>query len=221
MDFKLNVLNTEELTEVKRQPVDFETYFDEMDLSEPEKEERKKMAAEINILLIYIFGLISKMTESGYIDEAYVRSELRNGYANIVNTNDFARSKKLENDINKYINDAIDVFTDDVLSKTYANIEDPWYLSDERATYIAANDTNSLRNFNDYVVAKKSGKKKKRWVTKMDARVRKTHKAANGRLVDIDKPFIVGTSKLMFPCDTSLGASMNEIANCRCVCKYQ
>lgn len=220
MDFKLNVLQTEEVPGTKRQPINFETYFDEMDLSEPEKEVRKRMAAEINLLLVYIFGLIVKMAESGYIDQGYVRSELKTGLTNIVNANDLA-SVKLGDDAMKYTENAIDTFTDDTLEKTYANLDDPWYLSDERATYIAANSTNSLRNLDDYIIAKKSGKKKKRWVTKMDLRVRKTHKITNGKLVDIDKPFVIGTSRLMFPCDTSLGASMSEIANCRCVCKYE
>ena len=170
--------------------------------------------------LVYIFGLIVKMAESGYIDQGYVRSELKTGLTNIVNANDLA-SVKLGDDAMKYTENAIDTFTDDTLEKTYENLDDPWYLSDERATYIAANSTNSLRNLDDYIIAKKSGKKKKRWVTKMDLRVRKTHKITNGKLVDIDKPFVIGTSRLMFPCDTSLGASMSEIANCRCVCKYE
>ena len=65
-----------------------------------------------------------------------------------------------------------------------------------------------------------SGKTKKRWKTFGDSRVRGTHRAAAGQTVPLDQPFIVGNSRLMFPCDSSLGASPAEIVNCRCTIEY-
>lgn len=61
---------------------------------------------------------------------------------------------------------------------------------------------------------------KKQWVTMGDAKVRASHRAVNGQVQNIDQPFQVGTSLLMYPGDSSLGASLGEIINCRCWVRY-
>lgn len=53
-----------------------------------------------------------------------------------------------------------------------------------------------------------------------DQRVRKTHREVDGETIPIDEVFLVGESLMRFPKDTSLGASAEEIVNCRCVVKY-
>ena len=57
---------------------------------------------------------------------------------------------------------------------------------------------------------------KKTWVTMGDKKVRPHHQAANFQTVPENEPFIVMNERLMFPGDTSLGASMINVANCRC-----
>jgi hypothetical protein len=57
---------------------------------------------------------------------------------------------------------------------------------------------------------------KKTWVTMGDAKVRAWHKAANFQTVPVNEPFIVDGESLMRPGDTSMGASMRNIARCRC-----
>lgn len=57
------------------------------------------------------------------------------------------------------------------------------------------------------------------WVARVDdwENVRRTHKAAHGqRVPGAGTPFVVGNSYLMYPGDTSLGASLDEIMGCRC-----
>ncbi|MCP4489038.1 MAG: hypothetical protein GY820_17255 [Gammaproteobacteria bacterium] len=61
----------------------------------------------------------------------------------------------------------------------------------------------------------------KAWQTMGDKDVRPTHKAANGQTQPIDAPFQVGDSLLMYPRDTSMGASVKEIVNCRCSAVYK
>jgi uncharacterized protein with gpF-like domain len=56
----------------------------------------------------------------------------------------------------------------------------------------------------------------KLWFAILDGVTRPAHAAADGQIVPISQPFIVGGEKLMFPRDTSLGASMGNVANCRC-----
>lgn len=56
----------------------------------------------------------------------------------------------------------------------------------------------------------------KSWVTMGDKKVRDWHNEANYQTVPIAEPFIVMGELLMHPGDTSLGASMENVANCRC-----
>ena len=81
-------------------------------------------------------------------------------------------------------------------------------------------EVNEIGNLALLHAAFSSGKTKKRWKTFGDSRVRGTHREAAGQTVPLDQPFIVGNSRLMFPCDSSLGASPAEIVNCRCTVEY-
>jgi hypothetical protein len=56
--------------------------------------------------------------------------------------------------------------------------------------------------------------KGKRWRSAGGTRTRKSHRKANGQVVDLDKPFTVGSSKLMYPGDPV--GEAKEIVNCRC-----
>lgn len=60
----------------------------------------------------------------------------------------------------------------------------------------------------------------KAWSTVGDARVRKWHQDANFQKQKTNDPFIVKGELLMFPGDTSLGASMENISRCRCAAVY-
>lgn len=60
-------------------------------------------------------------------------------------------------------------------------------------------------------------KMKKRWIATTDGRVREDHLAMNGVEVNEDEPFVLPNGdKLMFPGDISLGASPENVINCRC-----
>lgn len=54
------------------------------------------------------------------------------------------------------------------------------------------------------------------WLATKDARTRHAHGMADGQRVAVDEPFIVGGEELMFPGDTSHGASGWNVYNCRC-----
>jgi len=65
-------------------------------------------------------------------------------------------------------------------------------------------------------VQQKPRRATKRWQTVGDNKVRASHRAVNGQVVDIDEPFQIGTSLLMYPGDASLGADVEEFIRCRC-----
>lgn len=56
----------------------------------------------------------------------------------------------------------------------------------------------------------------KRWIATNDSRTRHDHAMADGQIVMNDMPFEVGGEYLMFPGDSSMGASGWNIYNCRC-----
>lgn len=56
----------------------------------------------------------------------------------------------------------------------------------------------------------------KTWVTMGDKKVRPWHVRANFQTVPENEPFIVKNERLMFPGDTSLGASLDNVSGCRC-----
>lgn len=63
----------------------------------------------------------------------------------------------------------------------------------------------------------------KEWVNMGDGKVRTgkfNHVIAGGQQIKTDEPFIVSGEQLMYPGDTSLGASMGNIARCRCNALY-
>ena len=59
-------------------------------------------------------------------------------------------------------------------------------------------------------------KKQKMWFTIMDGKERPAHHAAFGQIVNFDALYTVGGEKLMYPRDTTNGATVGNIVNCRC-----
>ena len=57
------------------------------------------------------------------------------------------------------------------------------------------------------------------WIATKDHRTRKWHGKADGQRVGMEEAFTIGGEKLMFPGDTSHGASGWNIYNCRCSVK--
>lgn len=63
-------------------------------------------------------------------------------------------------------------------------------------------------------------KGKKEWFTVSDGKVRPSHVLAHGQVRYRDIPFKVGGQFLRYPGDTSLGASVGNVAYCRCAALY-
>ena len=101
----------------------------------------------------------------------------------------------------------------DSIMKRVAKIFD---LSEKgwRAERIARTETIRAANKGSLEGYRQAGVRKKEWVTAIDERTRDWHAEADGQIVDIDKPFIVGGEALMFPGDPN-GSPGNTI-NCRC-----
>ena len=88
-------------------------------------------------------------------------------------------------------------------------------LSGYRSALIARTETHGAANFGANEAAKEVDLPLKReWVSAEDARTRQDHETANGQIVGMDEPFIVGGHALMYPGDPSGPA--DQTINCRC-----
>lgn len=195
----------------------FKRYFGEMELPEYKKEDRIELSEKIYEMMIYIFSLISTMIDSESIDVEYLYSETKKNYEEILDS---------EGLHDTYLEDYIDTFSRKMIDTTLEHIENgtdndrEYYMSSTRAIIIGTDESNTIYNYESYKTAIDNGCTMKEWISERDERVRKTHLDADGSIVEIGEPFVVGTSLMMFPKDSSLGADASEIANCRCTVKY-
>lgn len=95
-----------------------------------------------------------------------------------------------------------------------------WYSN--RAEVIARTEVVSASNLASLNAARATNLRlNKRWVATRDARTRSRHASAHGQIRPLDEPFAVGGQRLMYPGDTSLGATADNVIQCRCTQTFQ
>lgn len=201
----------DELNNPKSRAIPYEQYFGEMELTEEQKEERIKASKRIEDMMLFLFSLLSVMKEYSYENLEFVVSQVKNQYSDILSV-----SMEMDEYLNGYVND----FSEQIVETTQNHMDDEWYLSDDRAMFVAENEANTTFNYLEYKKAIESGKKKKRWITMRDRHVRHTHQLVEGKTIGINDVFLVGDSEMFYPKDATFGASAREIVNCRCSIKY-
>lgn len=188
-------------------------YFDKIEeLTEEDKEKRKKFAYEMQDILLFIFVLYLTMKDYNYVNEKYIESQLQSRYAELV--------KRYGIDIDFELSEYIKQFSEDTVNTTLKNADTPYFTSDDRAVLIAENESQNTFNRQDYINAIKSGKTKKQWVDIMDKKERETHREVGGMVIPIEEYFLVGDSLLLYPHDYSMNPEAKEVINCRCSIRY-
>ena len=196
----------------------YKEYFSKMSISDKEKQERIAFSEKMEEVVLYILALIETTIESGETKREYIQTQFYDKYLDVIASYMLIDTyiKQYAVDITKQIIDA----TFERFSSEDKSITDDYYLSNDRAMFISECEANSILNYRQYSKAVKSGKTKKKWIDVGDKRERKTHLEVGGITLPIGEPFSVGDSLLQFPKDTSLGASADEIVNCRCSIQY-
>lgn len=196
----------------------YEKYFSKMSISDKERQERIAFSEQMEEVVLYILALIETTIESGETDQEYIQTQFYDKYLDVIASYMLIDTyiKQYALDVTKQIIDA----TFERFSAENKSITDDYYLSNDRAMFISECEANSILNYRQYSKAVKAGKTKKKWIDVGDKRERKTHLEVGGITLPIDEPFSVGDSLLQFPKDTSLGASADEIVNCRCSIQY-
>ena len=170
--------------------IPYEKYFGEMELPKEEKETRIKLAENMEDEFLYVMSLMFTLQKYPTPNWETARQEF------------FDRYKK---SLNGYVTP-----NENFLA----------YMTALSYEVIDATKRNVSRSFQYDLEAIAQGKTKKQWVAIMDKKTRSTHRSADGEIIEITEPFIVGGSLLMYPRDVSLGASSSEIVGCRCSVKY-
>lgn len=227
---ELNVLaisttTFEKLNEIsgkrKQKHIDIDRYFDEMELSELDAEMRKQYARRMDEILFAILALLFMILKRNAYDKvSAIKNKLANDLLRL--TEEFTSpDTAMQNYIYRYSENFIQVtvlkaqlYTDDQEEKL------AYWFSEDRSTFNAENEANTIFNYDDYRIAKEQGMTQKQWLTMNDERVRQTHAHIDGTIIPIDALFPVGNTLMRFPKDVEMSDDMSEIVNCRCYARY-
>lgn len=228
---ELNTLSTTETTKddrrkATRKKIPIHDYFENMQISEEEKEKRVRLANLLLVDVLFLFALSRRNRDTRYLSETFQKRYLSSvkkvtepdqkmqRYIRKVCDSIVKTTLKSGKDDGKKQGEAL---TDSDVIKVS---QDSYAVSIERATSVAENEANTILNGEEYSNAVKNGCTKKRWKSYRDERVRADHADVDGQVVDISRPFRVGKYMMMYPKDDSLGAGLEEIVNCRCSVEY-
>lgn len=200
--------------------IDIDEWFDEMELDEEQKEERKELAIDIKFVLALLLLLLQADMKAGNsVDEDFYVSLGVERIMDAVNKKMPEVTQTIIGKIRAYVNTEIGLIVD----STVRNYEQPYTFSEARAVSIAVDDANALFNIKELDEAIKAGFKYKTWITMRDNKVRHSHEIADGQTVGIKDAFTVGRCKMtvprVFDKETSY-RDPKEVVNCRCVCNY-
>ena len=211
--------------ETDRKSLPYREFFGDMLLEPEEKERRIQMADDLEIIFLFLFvwtlqndGMTDAVFSQVYqavedktweIVEPYVSTERKIQLSP-------ASKQAMDNSIRDYIAKQ----TRHVVDNTDKHFADDYYTSHDRARFISENQVNGIENDAEMYEAFEGGYTSKTWVALMDKRTRDTHAEVDGTTLPIAEPFMVGDSLMLFPGDTSLDPSPEEIVNCRCHIEY-
>jgi hypothetical protein len=225
------IQNFEELNILKRRSEPFRDYFKGMGISQKQKEDRIELALSLEEILMIFFDLF----QTGIVDEVRIKQEITYSLYEVL-------TEDTDNPGGKYFDteEALDKYVKQIVNDTYdATVENmekspndydytgetPYWVSDDRAMFIAENEANALFNCKELIDAKEAGYTHKVWNVYPDNRVRQTHMDVFGATLPLDVYFEVGEARMLYPKDNvtefSTGAEHpEETVNCRCWLTY-
>lgn len=136
---------------------------------------------------------------------------------NIIAMDDLEDKKQLSRDIKSVlIAGVLAGLTISTINKNLKSVIDKNY---NQAVKIGTTETGRVESVAKFSVFEKGSnehgiKQEKEWIATLDKRTRRAHAKADGQTVPLDKPFIVGGEKMMYPRDPAGGAS--NVIRCRC-----
>ncbi len=182
----------------------FSSYFSKMEIPKEDRKKRVDCALFFYEILWYLFVMIKSDTEKNTLEsQDFYISALR---------------YRIEDEIEA--TEYVERMTQEVVETTFRHLNEEYFLSEDRAILISQNEANSVMNQQDFISAKRDGKKYKTWITEGDERVRDAHVLVDYTKIPIDEYFHVGDDLMLYPHDY-LNGSAENLVNCRCSCKYE
>ena len=202
--------------EINLRAVPYEQYFGEMGLDEEDYRRRIELAEAVEEIFVDVFGMIAYDYALGIdLDPEYYINYI------VLNYEDLLWELGIDYvDEYPWLDAHINEVANEVIEQNVDNESELWETSDDRAKVIAENEANNVYEYKNFQDAVNGGKTEKTWITIPDDRVRHTHKMISGKTIPIMNRFKVGKYEMYHPDDRSLGAGLEETANCRCWCFY-
>ena len=201
-------LRFDELNSLSRET--YERFFDVMPISKDQKTDRVLIAMALEDRFLEILSLVEirqKRNEPwlGEVIELFTLAFLA------------VATRRVDDD---EIRAKAERFGQEVGLSTFQHQGEEYMTSADRAINMAATESNAIMCYGELADAIRQGMTMKTWRTIIDGRERDWHHEVNGTTIPITEPFEVGGELLMYPLDDSLGASADNIANCRCCAIY-
>ena len=213
---ELNVFQPEKKKRSKNRAVPYKRYFGEMLLTNAEVRERIRLAELLEGAFEHLFMFMSAQKDLNEPFDTFFLIAMTVEWVR-----DAIEGFGIDLDGISYLPQYIEKLSQEVVEATINNINDSYYLSNDRAKYIAENEANTVQNGVDFGTAVAKGKTQKTWHTMEDRHVRPTHADVDNVTIPINEPFHVGSSLMMYPKDAdTFGASPEEYVNCRCTVTY-
>lgn len=189
----------------------FDEYYEPMRITEEQKRKRIELAERLDEVFIALLAEMFYAEQLGIIVNSDIYDRTRDSYLEAI-------SESIEPD---------ETLFDHAVELIYATLEvlsrhkdEEWFYSEDRARAISEGDSNYLWAYEEYGEAIDGNAQYKTWLTIMDGRERDSHAEVNGITIPIDEPFELQGGMMLFPGDDSLGASDDEIVNCRCSLEF-
>ena len=217
----------------KPRSLPFEQYFGEMPLTKSQEDERIRLARAIEAAMLYFMDAVVMYKNEGVGSDAALLSLLIAELMEAFDDNDIEQREEPENTAPDIIaallyhqpggfsaNYAVQLARELYIA-TMAHIDDPYFLSADRARLVGEEESNTVYNYIEFVQAIAHGKTQKTWVSQRDSKVRQTHRDVDGVSIPIADMFTVGSAQMLYPRDImNAGDHPEEIAGCRCYIVY-
>ena len=222
--------NFDKLNILKRRSEPYADYFGDMLITDKQKKQRIDLAFILEDALAIYFEFIAQRIETGTLNPVTDKQQLVYMFYDSISGKDDIYLP--DEDLDKYvIKTAEEIYKTTVnnMAKTPNDMsydgETPYWVSGDRAMFVAENEANTIYNTSDYNKALIDGKNYKVWQVYPDNRVRQTHIDVYGVTIPIDAYFDVGMARMLYPKDVtsefSTGAEHpEEVIGCRCSILY-
>lgn len=214
---------------LKRRSLPYDEYYGDMQLTSEQKKKRRELALILEDYIMIFFDVIYMGYMQDISNEIVAKQDLTYNLYETLSDKGFFES---EDELDKYIADTVNnayTSTQDNLVNHFDDYDytgnGPYWVSEDRAMFVAENEANTLFNSQEYMEAKANGYTHKIWMAYPDDRVRPTHVDVDGAKIPIGSYFDVGRARMLYPKDVtselSTGADCpEEVINCRCTVIY-